>query len=35
MPIFFYRASGAGIIQAVQVIEKPARFETFQHPQRF
>jgi hypothetical protein len=27
--------SGAGINQAVQVIEQLARFETFQHPQRF
>jgi hypothetical protein len=35
MPVFFYRASGAGINQAVQVIEQLARFETFQHPQRF
>jgi hypothetical protein len=35
MPIFFYRASEAGINQAAQVIEKLARFETFQHPQRF
>jgi hypothetical protein len=35
VPIFFYRAGGAGINQAVQVIEKPARFDTFQHLQRF
>jgi hypothetical protein len=35
VPIFFYRARRAGINPAVQVIEKPARFETFQHLQRF
>jgi hypothetical protein len=35
VPIFFYRARGAGINPAVQVIEKPMRFETFQHLQRF
>lgn len=32
---FLYRASGGGINQAVQAIEKAAPFETFQHQQGF